>query len=289
MTAADRNQTIEVPGPDGRELSDWLKLAILFGGWALYLAIHKSLTKWIRSGRPLIAWRDFDEEDRAAIRDAAGRFLAPSLLIGRAKLRKAVGELAPGEFRRLVKAARPMRVADSFALFGPALMTVVQQNASEDLRRRIMGDVLDRSSIIQQGIVERIRAGIESDKTLAFAPTVERLLLAARLARQSQEPYLSMIVRTGVMDAVNDGQWDAFREEGLSGAFPVWQYHAVIRPTSRPWHAVRNGRYWPSRTTFREVRGYGPVNVCNCLCNWSPVSQDRWEMLKRDGAQAELL
>jgi hypothetical protein len=287
MTAADRNQMIEVPGPDGRELSDWLKIAILFGGWALYLAIHKSLTKWVRSGRPLIAWTDFDEQDRAAIQDAAGRFLAPSLLIGRAKLRKAVGELESGEFRRLMKAARPLGVADSFAMFGPALVAIAQRGETDDLQRRIMREVLDRTAMIEQGIIGRIREGIDSDKTLAFAPTIERLLLAVGLAPQSQEAYLPMVVRTGVMDAVNDGQWDQFREEELAPAFPVWQYHAVIRPTSRPWHAIRNGRYWPSTTTFREVRGYGPVNVCNCLCNWSPVSQDRWEILRRYGSQVE--
>lgn len=285
MLTTETATPLEVPGPDGRELSDWLKLAILFGGWALYQAIYNALTKRVRSGQSLATWAVLDDKDRAMIRDALERVLAPSLLIGRAKLRKAVGELEPAGFQQVVKEAKPLSVGGSLAAFGPALMTLTRPGAGEALRHRIKRDVVERSAVVEQAIIDRIREGIESDKTLAYAPTVERLLLGAGLLRA--QPYLPMVIRTQVMDAVNEGQWDEFREEGLARAFPVWQYHAVIRPTSRPWHAIRNGRYWPSAATFEQVRGYGPVNVCNCLCNWSPVRRERWEMLKRYGVQAE--
>ena len=276
--------TVEVPGPDGQYLSDWLKLAILFGGWQLYQVLHKALEKKVAAGRAFAAYSLLDERDRAMMRNTLERVIGPSLLLGRAKLRKAIGELDPGTFAKTAQAARPLSIDGSLDKIGPALLLATRP--AETLRFQLNREITERAAAIEQSILDRIRSGIESDKTLAYAPNIEKLLLGAGLMPRAQ-PYLPMVIRTEVMDAINRGQRDEFREGGLARAFPVWQYHAVIRPTSRLWHARRNGRYWPSAATFQQVRGFGPANICNCLCNSTPVRKDRWEQLRAQGETAE--
>ncbi len=285
MIAANPAESVEVPGPDGQYLSDWLKLAILFGGWQLYQVLHKALEKKVAAGRAFATYSLLDERDRAMMRNTLERVIGPSLLLGRAKLRKAIGELEPSRFVETVRAARPLSIDGSLDKIGPALLLATRP-ATESLRFQLNREVTERAAVIEQSILDRIRDGIESDKTLAFAPNVERLLLGAGLMPRAQ-PYLPMVIRTEVMDAINRGQADEFREEGLARAYPVWQYHAVIRPTSRLWHARRNGRYWPSAATFQQVRGFGPANICNCLCNSTPVRKDRWDELRAKGIEAE--
>jgi hypothetical protein len=94
-----------------------------------------------------------------------------------------------------------------------------------------------------------------------------------------------MIFRTNSMDAYNVGAWAEMSDPDVIETFPVWMYSAIVDERSRPWHAARDGLYFPASVPFTTVRGTTPRDVCNCRCTFIPVDKWQWQQLYARGVR----
>lgn len=117
-------------------------------------------------------------------------------------------------------------------------------------------------------------AGLAADEASHFAEN------GARLAGERLlEPALHASFRDGA-DAER-------RAPDLAEEFPTWVWEGILDDVTRPAHAERIGKYYPSSVTFDEVRGDEPGDYFNCRCDPVELSADEWADLQADGARIE--
>ena len=85
------------------------------------------------------------------------------------------------------------------------------------------------------------------------------------------------------MDALGQGLQDELNQ--TQEVFPVWRYSNPCDSRSRPHHAARNGKYYPSSVPFVKVRGEGIEDAANDRCVQIPVDRWTWRELRAAGAR----
>ena len=134
-------------------------------------------------------------------------------------------------------------------------------------------------------VQELIAKRIESGRRISTAPQdVEEILAELGVSPESSQ-YAEMVVRTNMMDAYNTGAQRQLSDS--SEMFPVWQYSNPDDGRSRPKHAKRNRRYYPSSVPFARVRGTKIGDVASCRCTPIPIDKYEWADLVAGGAKLE--
>ena len=105
-----------------------------------------------------------------------------------------------------------------------------------------------------------------------------------QLVSDTTKAYAEMVVRTNLMDAYNQGSQEELADPDMQETFPVWRYANPVDTRSRPEHAERDGRYYPSSVPFTEVRGTDISEVANCRCVAIAIDRWEWQRLKETGA-----
>jgi len=181
--------------------------------------------------------------------------------------------------RAPVRPLAPARALAYFRRLVPALAVDAAAFASDQLRRG-----LALAAATGRELLDRVREFLVGKTFHTGEISAEKILDAAGVTPASPG-YAEMVVRTAALTAYHDGADEERRHPEVAPTFPAWQYLAKVRPTSRPWHAARNGNYYPAAVTFAQVRGEGPEDVCNCLCTFRPVPRDEWARLEAAGAR----
>lgn len=274
-----------IPGPGGEPMSDWLEAAIIFGSFALFEIVREALDKRLASGQPLTAFPSlFDSKDKAILFYLLSQILSPSDLIGRSRLYRAAGTVTPLQFGMTVgnlKPTKPLAAVDTFA----PLIPRIERNP-EAFRLQQVRIIEQMTNSVAEQITKIVQYVDANGKAVGRDDDAESLLNRAGFTPANPVTSQS-IIRTETMEAINNGQEDELEESGLAAEFPVWQYHAVIRRTSRPWHAARNKLFWERSMPFNLVRGVGARNVRNCLCNGTFIRRRDWERMQKTGATVQ--
>lgn len=275
-----------VPGPAGDAIVLWLLAAMAYLGPELAAIVRAALARHLETGRPILGetWL-LDNGERADLADLIGSVVGPSSLAGRARLHGAAGDVPVKAFRESIAKLSPMRperAVKYFAGLRPELGST--DRLAEGIRRQsfklAVSTEIQLTRAIQREITGEIANGTPSYRT------VEKLIRTYGDEPRHRQ-YADMVARTNVMDALNQGQWDELQRPGMHELFPVWQYHAIRDERVRPWHAARDGRYWPIGVPFAEVRGTTARDVCNCRCNWTAVHRMAWARLRAGGENIE--
>lgn len=122
------------------------------------------------------------------------------------------------------------------------------------------------------------------DSTLTGGQAVDKILDRAGVS-PAQPGYGEMVYRTNMMSAYSNGAQEELN--AVADVFPWWKYANPSDGRSRPAHAARNGRYYPTAVSFEQVRGTEAADVIQCRCVQIPV--DRWEAeeLMKAGVRVE--
>jgi hypothetical protein len=126
-------------------------------------------------------------------------------------------------------------------------------------------------------------AAAHEEDDLAGATKAIADVLDAAHARSTRPGYSAAVLRTNAMDAYQAGVHDELL--AAADTFPVWKYSNPDDSRSRPSHAKRNGKYYPSTVPFDLVRGTAPEDAINCRCVPIPVDKWEWAKLKSAGAR----
>jgi hypothetical protein len=135
-------------------------------------------------------------------------------------------------------------------------------------------------SAVQDAIASRIESG-----EVGSGPAAIDAILDAAGVSAANPQYSDMVFRTNYISSANQGYHDQLKAE--IDVMPVWRYSNPSDSRSRPTHAERNGRYYPSTVTIDQIRGADISEVANCRC--LPVGIDKWSWadLKAAGARVE--
>jgi SPP1 gp7 family putative phage head morphogenesis protein len=124
---------------------------------------------------------------------------------------------------------------------------------------------------IQSALVESLREG----KTLADWKKNYPALLDEYGLTPKSAAHVETIYRTETMRAYGAGRTMALRDPEIKGAFPLWQYVAVMDNRTRPEHAALNGfvadpddPFWYNHT---------PPWDYNCRCDVIPITRHQME------------
>jgi hypothetical protein len=128
---------------------------------------------------------------------------------------------------------------------------------------------VDTEAVVREKVKSKI-AGVPPEQEL---PTVEDILNEIGVG-PANPSYPTVVVDINSHERFNVGGQEEQSKPDVAADLPGWRYHAVIRPTSRPHHAARDGNFYPSGTRFEDVRGHGPAEEANCLCSWTPLAAD---------------
>jgi hypothetical protein len=131
--------------------------------------------------------------------------------------------------------------------------------------------------------VQKLLANVLASGDLAGATKAIADVLDAAHARSTRPGYSAAVLRTNAMDAYQAGVHDELL--AAADTFPVWKYSNPDDSRSRPSHAKRNGKYYPSTVPFDLVRGTAPEDAINCRCVPIPVDKWEWAKLKSAGAR----
>jgi hypothetical protein len=130
-----------------------------------------------------------------------------------------------------------------------------------------------RRAVETEAIVrEKVKQKIADMPPEKEPPTAEDIMNEVGVG-PANPSYPTVVVDINSHDRFNVGGHDEQSKPDVAADLPAWQYHAVIRPTSRPHHAARDGKFYPSGTRFEDVRGHGPAEEENFLCSWSPLAR----------------
>jgi len=87
--------------------------------------------------------------------------------------------------------------------------------------------------------------------------------------------HAETVFRTNIMTSYNEGRRDAFEDPELAGAFPAWQYVAVLDNRTRETHARQNGKVYLADDSYWDE--WYPPNGFNCRCIVIPISVHRFD------------
>lgn len=306
---------IDLPGRQGRVVDAYAAAAIDFGRRAIAKLAADALARHLRTGDAnslIMSWRLFNAEEIHRLVQVYAAVVATAELLGRSDVRQqwaatlaAHGELpaplteavsnrlnrmfaawlAPirEDARDAVQPMPPEAALEYFRGLTPALGVDVQR-FGDDLRRRVFTmAVATDTTILQrvQGVIaDRMQTGVGFSTAAA---DIQDVLRAAGVDRGGA--YAEAVFRTNTMDAYNQARTQEMRDPDVAAAFPVWEYVNPSDSRSRPEHAARNGKYYPSSVSFNEVRGVGAKDVIQCRCSFVAVSRQKWNRLKAAGAR----
>lgn len=145
------------------------------------------------------------------------------------------------------------------------------QRHGDDLRRRAFTLAVATEQTLLEQVQELLAGHLEqTDGVLPAAAEVEALLDRAGIT-PTRPNYGELVVRTNLVDALNQGAWDEFNSPDLDDLFPAWKYSNPDDGRSRRRHAALNGRIFPRHVPFNEVRGTHISDCANCRCSWQAL------------------
>jgi SPP1 gp7 family putative phage head morphogenesis protein len=159
----------------------------------------------------------------------------------------------------------PEAALDYFMSLVPTI-GVDPQHFGPAMRRRAFTMAVATDTNLLDTVQTIITDVIASGEKVSAAPKmIQQVLDRAGVAPRNPQ-YAEMIARTNAMDAYNVGAFEEMTAPDVVDTFPVWKYSAIVDERSRPWHAARDGLYYPSSVPFTVVRGTTPRDVANCRC-----------------------
>lgn len=129
---------------------------------------------------------------------------------------------------------------------------------------------------VRDAIADRLATG----KMSTGVQAVQDILDTAGVSHRNPA-YAEMVLRTNVMDAYNQSAQEELA--AVSDTFPVWKYSNPHDSRSRPEHAERDGKFYPSSVPFLKVRGTDISDAANCRCVAIPVWWRDWLKLRAAG------
>jgi predicted double-glycine peptidase len=129
---------------------------------------------------------------------------------------------------------------------------------------------------VQQVILDRLTSGL-----VGTGPAAVQAVLDAAGVSAANPAYAENVFRTNAMDSYVQASQDQIQAQ--ADLFPVYLYSNPADSRSRPTHAERDGKYYPSTVPFTQVRGTTKEDVINCRCVPVPIDRRSWSDLKNKG------
>lgn len=285
-------QPEKVPGPLGNALATFVAEAIHTGGLSLIEIVSRIVRSIVLGERASVgATEPIDNVfSEAEIRELAATLepvIATGQLLGGLSVHQQAGDVSRSLFRHVANEIQPVQPRAAIEFFGslvPKLGSNPERSVS-DMRRKAFTVAVSTSEEVTARIQRAIERELHSgwDSTDAVQSILDHAGLSVR-----NPAYVATVVRTNVMEAYNEGQWDeATSDPDFHENFPVWEYHAIPGSRTRPKHAARNGKFWPTSRPFSLVRGTSIGDVANCRCNSTFLTRDQWERELARGAKLE--
>ncbi len=125
---------------------------------------------------------------------------------------------------------------------------------------------------------------------LSAAESVESLLTQAGVS-PANPSYASMVVRTNMMSAYNEGAMAEMQDPDVADVFPVWRYVGISDGRQRPSHEVQFDKYFSNDTDFADVRDAvkGSFDGFACRCTFIPTDRWSWAALQASGTELSSL
>lgn len=299
-----QGRDIALGGNAGEAVDALLGKAQRTGAKLLAELSRRALTRYVEHGMIVAGSRFFSDRELAELADILARVQGTAGMLGRALVRDhqqrlkdkhepAVHEAAnhPVDFSRLfrdleaaeIPLLEPEQAVRYFADLVPTLGQDPQRYGA-DLRRHAftLARATDTELLgrIQTGLADVLKSG----QAIGSAPKIIDQILDQAGLTSSNPQYSEMVMRTNLMDGYNQQATQELQDPDVIDTFPVWQYSAVVDSRSRPWHAERDGLYWPSSVAFVQVRGTGIEDAGNCRCTFIPIDKWTWAKLQAGGA-----
>ncbi len=131
---------------------------------------------------------------------------------------------------------------------------------------------------VQDAIADRIKSGKATGGPKAVADVLDAAGVSVK-----DPSYPEMVFVTNIKSAYDEAYQHQLSQSVET--FPVWKYSNPDDSRSRPTHAARNGKFYPSTVPFTVVRGTTAADVIRCRCVPIAVDRWRWAELKRRGAR----
>ena len=311
---------IDLPGRQGRIADAYTERAVAMGTRALAIISKTAVARALANGGR-IPDRFFNDVELSKLINILAAVIGTADLLGRARVRQnwtatlaAHGELPPLTEAQAVRlntliqswlveedrkpgVPEPMLPTDALAYFRSLVPTlgIDPMRWGLDLRRRVFTLAattdLHLAGRVQALIAERVESGQFGTRRLdtggfveAPAQAIQDVLEAAGVTAKNPQ-YAEMIVRTNTIDTYNQAATAELQHPDVISTFPVIEYSNPVDERSRPTHAEKNGKYYPSTVPFVQIRGTGIEDAANCRCTFISVSKWQWAELKAGGAR----
>lgn len=157
----------------------------------------------------------------------------------------------------------------------------------ESLRRRAFTLAASTDEQLTARVQSYIADALQQGRsTRQAAADIDAVLDAAGVG-PTQRGYGELVWRTAAMDAYTTAGYEQMRDPEIADLFPGWFYLNPADSRSRPTHAARDGKLYPSSVSFAEVRGTSPADVCNCRCSFRPCGKSEWLRFLAAGGKVE--
>lgn len=277
---SDAEDQTALAGADGRRAAKLLAGAQADGARVFAAACERAVGRLLAAGDPLGAGTLFDDEELADVAEALSRAIATADLLGRTRIRRRA-ELAEAGRETFAEDGH-----DPFDVFADEEIPSLAPEAAVGYFQKLVptlgaaavryGPRLDRHAFTlavasDQVILDRVKAAIlrALNTGESGTPAVQEILDAAGVSPANPQ-YAELVVRTNVMDALNQGAQDELSEPDMRERFPAYQYVGILDGRTGEDHKPKIGKYYPSTVPFAEVRG---PRVWNCRCSFAPVSR----------------
>lgn len=303
-TAFAEGQAVEdvtaLAGPDGQALAKVVRESARHGAEVLAELARIAVERLGTRNHPRRFKTLFTEAERGELAEALAAVTATADLLGRARVLELVDKAKSSGTRKFSDAdplrtfadtppgviAAPERALDYFRNLVPRLRQP-GEGFIEAWRNRAF--TLARST--DEELTRRVHAAIgqalASGQSTNQAVADVRAILEGAGVSPGRPSYSEMVFRTAAHSAYTTAAFSELQEPDVVESFPVWRYTNPVDSRSRPHHAARNGKYYPSSATFASVRGEGPEDVCNDRCNFVAIFRDDWKELMGQGARVE--
>lgn len=317
-----RGADVALGGPDGRKAEALLRRTLSEGRDVLATLARQAVASLLANHGEAAATakvkRLFDAEQLGTLADQLAATNATAELLGRARIAARAAEVERRAAERLKSKGHhsaelayrfsaeptpwpahavhafdesagltPMPPSEALAYFRrlfPSL-GVDPQRFAPTLERQAFTLAVATDETLLTAIQSIIADRLATGEGISTAPAdIDAILEAAGVAPANPQ-YSEMVLRTNAMDAYNTGSQ---RELSANAEmFPAWQYSNPSDTRSRPAHADRDGKYWPTDTPFVAVRGAGIEDAANCRCVQIPIDKFEWADLQAAGATLE--
>lgn len=146
----------------------------------------------------------------------------------------------------------PMQALEYFRSLLP-MLGVDPMRWLSDLRRRAFTLAVATNDEMLTRVQGILRDRLATGERISDAPHEIEKTLDQMGVTDMPQGYGENVVRTNLMDAFNEGLQRELNQ--VTETFPVFKYSNPDDSHSRPWHAEKNGKYYPSSVPFVQVRG----------------------------------